>query len=174
MLKENIKNLRKAKGMSQEELAIKLHVVRQSVSKWERGLSVPDSEMLLQIAEKLDTTVAALLGETMLPEGDTELSSLAAKLESINEQLAKRKEGRRKIWRTFFVLACILAIMALGKEAIDFFYHSYVMAEMTANHSVIGGNEGSTGIFVATPIWTVFFPILAITVCAVGLYKTRK
>ena len=42
MLNENIKNLRKAKGLSQEELAIKLHVVRQTLSKWENGLSVPD------------------------------------------------------------------------------------------------------------------------------------
>ncbi len=40
MLNENIKNLRKAKGLSQEELAIKLNVVRQTVSKWEKGDSL--------------------------------------------------------------------------------------------------------------------------------------
>lgn len=40
MLNENIKNLRKAKGLSQEELAIKLNVVRQTVSKWEKGVSL--------------------------------------------------------------------------------------------------------------------------------------
>ena len=51
MLSENLKNLRKAKGLSQEELAIKLNVVRQTVSKWEKGLSVPDSEMLIRLAE---------------------------------------------------------------------------------------------------------------------------
>lgn len=39
MLNVNIKNLRKAKGLSQEELAIKLNVVRQTVSKWEKGVS---------------------------------------------------------------------------------------------------------------------------------------
>ncbi len=39
MLDENIKQLRKAKGLSQEELAIKLNVVRQTVSKWENGVS---------------------------------------------------------------------------------------------------------------------------------------
>jgi DNA-binding transcriptional regulator YiaG len=38
MLNENIKNLRKAKGLSQEELAIKLNVVRQTVSKWEKDI----------------------------------------------------------------------------------------------------------------------------------------
>lgn len=50
MLNENLRNLRKSKGISQEELAIKLNVVRQTISKWEKGLSVPDSEMLIKIA----------------------------------------------------------------------------------------------------------------------------
>ncbi len=40
MLNENIKALRKSKGLSQEELAIKLHVVRQTISKWEQGISL--------------------------------------------------------------------------------------------------------------------------------------
>ena len=65
MLNENIRNLRKAKGISQEELAIKLNVVRQTVSKWEKGLSVPDSSMLVSLAEELDTSVSTLLGETI-------------------------------------------------------------------------------------------------------------
>ena len=65
MLNENIKNLRKSKGISQEELAIKLNVVRQTVSKWENGLSVPDSSMLISLAEELDTSVSILLGETV-------------------------------------------------------------------------------------------------------------
>ena len=68
MLSENLKNLRKAKGLSQEELAIKLNVVRQTVSKWEKGLSVPDSEMLIRLAEVLDTSVTVLLGETVEPQ----------------------------------------------------------------------------------------------------------
>lgn len=51
MLKENLKTIRKAKGLSQEELAIKLNVVRQTISKWEQGLSVPDSEMLTKITQ---------------------------------------------------------------------------------------------------------------------------
>ena len=49
MLGENIKVLRKAKGLSQDEIAIKLYVVRQTVSKWERGIPVPDSEMLIAL-----------------------------------------------------------------------------------------------------------------------------
>ena len=65
MLNENIRNLRKAKGLSQEELAIKLNVVRQTVSKWEKGLSVPDSSLLVLLAEEFDTSVSTLLGETI-------------------------------------------------------------------------------------------------------------
>ena len=71
MLNENIKNLRKAKGLSQEELAIKLNVVRQTVSKWENGLSVPDSSMLISLADALDTSVSELLGEVTIKH-DTE------------------------------------------------------------------------------------------------------
>ena len=60
MLKENIKTIRKAKGLSQEELAIKLNVVRQTISKWEQGLSVPDSEMLVTLSEVLETPLSTL------------------------------------------------------------------------------------------------------------------
>ena len=62
MFSENLKALRKARGMTQEELAARLHVVRQTVSKWEKGLSVPDAELLIRLAEVLDTTVGQLLG----------------------------------------------------------------------------------------------------------------
>ena len=60
MLKDNLKTLRKNKGLSQEELAIKLNVVRQTVSKWEQGLSVPDAEMLISISEIFDTPVRGI------------------------------------------------------------------------------------------------------------------
>lgn len=55
MLNENIKAIRKSKGLSQQELATKLNVVRQTVSKWETGMSVPDSDMLISISEVLET-----------------------------------------------------------------------------------------------------------------------
>ena len=66
MLSENIKTIRKSKGLSQQELAIKLNVVRQTVSKWEQGLSVPDSNLLISISEVLETPVSTLLGETVI------------------------------------------------------------------------------------------------------------
>ena len=63
MLKDNLKTLRKNKGLSQEELSVKLNVVRQTVSKWEQGLSVPDAEMLISISEVFETPVSTILGE---------------------------------------------------------------------------------------------------------------
>ena len=61
MFSDNLKTMRKAKGYTQEELAIKLKVVRQTVSKWEKGLSVPDADVLSKIADVLDTKVDILL-----------------------------------------------------------------------------------------------------------------
>lgn len=84
MLNENIKLMRKSKGLSQDELAVKLNVVRQTVSKWERGLSVPDSEMLLTLSEILETPVSNLLGENIIENKSDDLKIISEKLEVIN------------------------------------------------------------------------------------------
>ena len=83
MLKENIKSIRKSRGLSQEELAIKLNVVRQTISKWEQGLSVPDSEMLISISEVLETPVSILLGENISESKVDDLKAISEKLEII-------------------------------------------------------------------------------------------
>ena len=78
MLSEKMKELRKKNGLSQEELAEKLNVVRQTVSKWEKGLSVPDSELLIKLAEVFEVSVSDLLGETIQPAVEkTELQQLS-------------------------------------------------------------------------------------------------
>lgn len=112
MLSENIRNLRKAKGLSQEELAIKLNVVRQTVSKWETGLSVPDSSMLVSLAEELDISVSTLLGETVQEESLNEgnLKSISEKLEIINLQLVKRSEMRMRTIRYLFISVCTIIV----------------------------------------------------------------
>ena len=92
MLNENIKISRKSKGLSQDELAIKLNVVRQTVSKWERGLSVPDSEMLISLSEILEIPVSTLLGENIEESKANDLEVISQKLEVINLQLAQKKD----------------------------------------------------------------------------------
>ena len=112
MLAENLKALRRAKGLSQEELAARLHVVRQTVSKWEKGRSVPDADLLVRLAEELDTTAAALLGPEVPPE--TEPGGTAEQLGRIAEQLAVKNRRARRIWRIAAgVLAAFVAVNLL-------------------------------------------------------------
>ena len=108
MLKENIKSIRKSKGLSQEELAIKLNVVRQTISKWEQGLSVPDSEMLISISEVLETPVSTLLGENISESKVDDLKAISEKLEVINSELLRRKTARRKKVYGLLISLCII------------------------------------------------------------------
>jgi putative transcriptional regulator len=110
MLNENIKAIRKSKGLSQEELAIKLNVVRQTISKWEQGLSVPDSDMLISISEVLETPVSTLLGETVIESKVDDLKAISEKLEIINLQLAQRKTTRRKILHWLLISLCVVIV----------------------------------------------------------------
>lgn len=115
MLNENIKAIRKSKGLSQQELAVKLNVVRQTISKWEQGLSVPDSDMLISISEALETPVSTLLGETVVESKIDDLKVISEKLEIINLQLAQRKTTRRKMlhWLLIALCAVIVTISAV-------------------------------------------------------------
>ena len=111
MLHENIKAIRKSKGLSQQELAIRLNVVRQTISKWEQGLSVPDSDMLVSISEVLETPVSTLLGETVVETQVDTLKAISEKLEVINLQLAQRKTTRRKILHWLLISMCMVIVI---------------------------------------------------------------
>ena len=108
MLSENIKAIRKSKGLSQEELAIKLRVVRQTISKWEQGLSVPDADMLISISEVFETPVSTLLGETVAETRVDDLRVISEKLEVVNLQLARGKAMRRKAAHWTFISLCAI------------------------------------------------------------------
>lgn len=177
MLSENLKNHRRAKGLTQDELAMKLNVVRQTVSKWEKGLSVPDSEMLIRIADELDTSVNVLLGETVTTDDDTELKEIAEKLELLNEQFAKRNESRRKIWRTIFIIIIVLAVAALLFELVGFITFRAAIDDINSNASIIGGYDGPTAISVSNGVFKIgsFITILVAGVASgIGIYKTRR
>ena len=110
MLNENIKAIRKLKGLSQQELAVKLNVVRQTISKWEQGLSVPDSDMLLSISEVLETPVSTLLGENVIESEVDDLKAISAKLEVVNLQLAQRKTTRKRILYWLLISLCVVIV----------------------------------------------------------------
>ena len=115
MLNENIKALRKSKGLSQQDLADKLNVVRQTISKWEQGLSVPDSDLLIALSEALETPVSTLLGETVTESKADQVKALSEKLEIINLQFARRKAMRRSALHWLLIAVClgILAVAAI-------------------------------------------------------------
>ena len=106
MLSENLKALRKQKGMSQEVMAQQLNVVRQTVSKWEQGLSVPDAQMLTNIAELFEVPVSSLLGESI--EENVNVNEIAVQLAVLNQQLAARRGRTRKIVRIVLIAAAAL------------------------------------------------------------------
>lgn len=111
MFNENLKALRKQKGYSQEELAIKLNVVRQTVSKWEKGLSVPDVEMLENIADILECDVSQLLDKTeIINENNT---SQAEQLAKIAEQMAIKNHRQKKIGKTIKTILIGILVIAL-------------------------------------------------------------
>ena len=121
MLGDNIVTLRKKQGLSQQELADRLHVVRQTISKWEKNLSVPDADALVRLADALDATVPQLLGETIAEEAQP--SDIAAALSRINEQLAVQNRRRSRIWKTVaWVLGLLLLVNVLSIASAAFFF----------------------------------------------------
>ena len=126
MLNENLKAVRKRKGLSQEELAARLHVVRQTISKWEQGLSVPDSDMLISLSEILETPVSVLLGETMEAQEPDDIREISEKLEEINRQLAQRVRTRRKVlFGTFLLSGVLILLIAVCLFVLDSPYLSW-------------------------------------------------
>ena len=117
MFGENLKTLRKQKGFSQEELATRLHVVRQTISKWEKNLSVPDADTLIRLAEVLEVSVSELLGAKI--EIENAASDVAEQLSRINEQLAIKNRRSRRIWK---IVAIILAAIVLINIFIAVFF----------------------------------------------------
>lgn len=109
MFGDNLRTIRKEKGFTQEELAIKINVVRQTVSKWEKGLSVPDVDTLNKIADVLDVSVSELLGAE-LKTGENR-NEVAEQLAKISEQMAIKNNRSRKIWITIGISLLSIFIM---------------------------------------------------------------
>ena len=167
MLNENIKAIRKSKGLSQEELAIKLNVVRQTISKWEQGLSVPDADMLISISEVFEIPVSTLLGETVVEPKADDLKAISQKLEVINLQLAQRKTTRRKILHGVFILLCAVIatiFVVLGLLESPYLSWDYSKAET----AVVGVG------FHALEWLLVRIAPFALAGVIVGIFLTRK
>ena len=136
MFRENLKTIRKAKGYTQEELAIKVNVVRQTVSKWEKGLSVPDADVLSHIAEVLEVSVSELLG-TEIKQEDSK-NKVAEQLAKISEQLAIKNRRSKKIWKIIGIILLTIIIAKIIWIALTMIaFNSY---KFSGNSTVIEEN----------------------------------
>jgi transcriptional regulator with XRE-family HTH domain len=139
MFSENLKAMRKAKGYTQEELAIKLNVTRQTISKWEKGLSVPDVDFLFKIADVLETNVGTLLGGAIMDEVNKD--TVAEQLAKISEQLAIKNRRSKRIWKIVGIV--LLTILALNLLLAIFGMLAYTSFSTDGKTTVIEMNEDS-------------------------------
>lgn len=109
MFNENLKTLRKQKGFTQDELALKVNVVRQTISKWEKGLSVPDADVLQRLAQVLDVEVSQLLGAEIIEENNN--NEIAQQLSRINEQLVVKNKRTGRIWKTVGIVLLVIVLL---------------------------------------------------------------
>lgn len=167
MLNENIKAIRKSKGLSQQELAVNVNVVRQTISKWEQGLSVPDSDLLIALSEALETPVSTLLGEAVAESEVDTIKVLSEKLEILNLQFARRKALRRSALHWSLIAVCGIIVV--------------LFAAMLAVSSPYLGWDYSTpetavmGVAIHTFEWGfVRLAPFALIAALVGVFLTRK
>lgn len=180
MISENIKHFRKAKGMTQEEMAVKLNVVRQTVSKWEKGLSVPDADIIIQIAELLEVSVNQLLDTET---DDSANLNLAEELEKVNKELAKKNQREKLIDQAnkkrglilFFAFLTLLIALTVKNEvvsillvgtctltAILILYHNLaLLTSLTADDLKLGVLRATTFFNICVLVVGILFAILA-------------
>ena len=167
MLSENIKTIRKSKGLSQQELAVKLNVVRQTVSKWEQGLSVPDSDLLIALSEALETPVSTLLGENVAEvEADT-VKVLSEKLEIINLQFARRMAMRKAFLHWSLIALC--AVIVVVSAALVVVNSPYLGWDFRDPETAVVGT-----IFHAFEWLFVRLAPIVLLAALVGIFMTRK
>ncbi|WP_418970865.1 helix-turn-helix domain-containing protein [Adlercreutzia sp.] len=111
MLKDTIKKLRTEQGLSQDELAERVHVVRQTVSKWERGTSVPDADSLVALARALGVSAAELLGESAMVEKKPD--DLAWETSLLDERITSESQRLDRLVRALKWALVGAAVMVL-------------------------------------------------------------
>lgn len=118
MLSKNLKILRKRKGLTQENVAESLNIVRQTISKWEKGVSVPDVDMLVKLAELLEVSVSELIGTNIADEKNED--AIAVELAGIVEQLASKNRRSKKLLKSVLIFCVILLFFLIFLCVINF------------------------------------------------------
>ena len=146
-LKERIITLRKEWGLSQEDLAEKLQLTRQTISKWETGASTPDLEMLLRLSEVFGVSVDMLLGK-----------------EPLQKIGVKQSERKKDVFPLFLY---IFSLMTFASGVVLFIYSDWMLA-------VYGGRNK---LIAAASMWMIFVPIIlffTIAVCRAIRKRNEK
>lgn len=132
MLSENLKSYRKKCGYTQEEVAEQLHVVRQTISKWEKGVSVPDADLLVRLANMYEVNVNELLGST-IPESEPQEEQIAKELAKVNEQLAIHNRRSKTFWRIVLIIGVL--VLAWGAVGCVLAIVNYEMTVRSTNYA---------------------------------------
>ena len=176
IMADKIIQLRKKNGWSQEELAEKMNVSRQAVSKWESAQSIPDLEKLLRLSELFGVTTDYLLKDdheeeeftdtpepTIVPSADAAENAKPMRrvtLAEANEYLALRETASKHI--ALGVVLCIAAPLFLILQTAL----AMIIADMQ-----IAANPGAAGVRVETPILGII-GMLVLVAAAVALFIT--
>ena len=167
MLNENIKAIRKSKGLSQQELEVKVNVVRQTISKWEQGLSVPDSDLLIALSEALEAPVSTLLGEAVTETEADNVKALSEKLEILNLQFARKKAMRRSALHWLFIAVCVGILIVTAALVVG--NSPYLGWDYSAPETAV------MGVAIHTFEWAfVRLAPFALIASLVGVFLTRK
>lgn len=137
-----IASLRKEKGWTQQDLGEKLFVTNKAVSKWERGLSLPDISILEKLASLLGVDVSELLrGERGTQKVDIEEELHVAleqiKQHSLSQKKKNKKELKKIFWIFFSIITPLLAVLLIYEQV----YHPKVIHE--GDNRYLLGHYGS-------------------------------
>ena len=106
--------LRKERGWTQKDLAEELYISDKAVSKWERGLSLPDVSLLLPLAEKLGVTVTELLEGSRTPQEKrftaAEVDELVRRALTFQTEPPERTQERVKKYLPLYAVCSVLGV----------------------------------------------------------------
>lgn len=111
MLSEKIRELRRQSGLSQEELADKLNVSRQAVSKWETDAAVPTADKLVELADFFGVSLDFLLREQITETDNRALDAVSQK--HTTDAAPKKRPSKRKICGIFLMGAAVFTVIVL-------------------------------------------------------------
>lgn len=130
MLSDNLKMYREQKDMTQEDVAKRLNIVRQTLSKWEKGISAPDANMLEKIAGLYDVSVNELLGmEDVCNERLQE--EIISELQKVNQQLKTRNQLKRRLWIVVMIIGILIIAWGCIGAAMGIINYNVLLGNMT-------------------------------------------